>query len=333
MDLQRALQVLRICLPVFALIGLGRLLSRRGPQARGVLTEEHCAFVNWIVYNLALPALIFREVAALPFSRLLNGALWLAPLAGAVVISVLYALYARVRGLRGGLRAAVIFGTFWANTAYMGFPLVRSAFGGDGLGLAAVYNAIAFPAFVCMGQVLLTLCSGKAGGHWLRKFRSAFVNPVVLAGIAGILVSLAADFRRTPEGVLVLPGWLTAAFTVVDDFLKLLGSMGLPLALLMIGATLRLGEVRGRWEPLCATVLGKLVLCPLIVWLLLRLFYAGAAPIVVGVVVVLSAMPTAVASYVIARQAQVEESFVSAVLVVSTLASVVTVPVWLYVVL
>ena len=52
-----------------------------------------------------------------------------------------------------------------------------------------------------------------------------------------------------------------------------------------------------------------------------------------GVVVILAATPNAVASYVVSCQMGVEEGFVSSALVVSTALSVVTLPIWLYIVL
>jgi predicted permease len=52
-----------------------------------------------------------------------------------------------------------------------------------------------------------------------------------------------------------------------------------------------------------------------------------------GICVLLTGTPNAVASYVISREIGVEEGFVAAMLVVSTALSVITIPVWLYILL
>ena len=60
MDFSRVMDVLVICVPVFAVLGLGKLLGLKGK-----IKDEHCAFINWLVYTFSLPALIFNEVASI----------------------------------------------------------------------------------------------------------------------------------------------------------------------------------------------------------------------------------------------------------------------------
>ena len=61
--------------------------------------------------------------------------------------------------------------------------------------------------------------------------------------------------------------------------------------------------------------------------------YPDASLQTLGIGVLLASMPDAVASYVIAKQAGVEEGFVSSMLVLSTGVSIITIPVWLYIIL
>jgi hypothetical protein len=333
MDVTRLLQVLEICLPVFAMIGIGRLLGWSG-----ILTEGHRGAFNWILYHLALPALVFGEIVHQRFTDFFRAELLLAlvglPLAAILLTAAVYVVFARLLGYTGAFAAAFVFGTFWANVTYLGFPLSRSAFGPEGLADAAVYNAFIMPAFIALGFLLIGAFGSSAGGSWGRKVRMALLNPVILAAFFGILVAALAEcLREGPDGALALPEGVVAGLRILERLLGLLGEMGLPVALLVIGAALQVRAIKTNLVALALTVTGKLVLMPLVLFLLLEMAFEGSGGTVRGVAVLLAAMPNAVASYVVARQIGAEEGFVAAMLVTSTLLSILTLPVWLYVIL
>jgi len=93
----------------------------------------------------------------------------------------------------------------------------------------------------------------------------------------------------------------------------------LPLALLSIGASLHFHALRKQRGVVALVVVGKLVVMPLFTLLLVQWWYPEAST-------------NAVASYVVACQARVEEGLVSAILIISTVISVITIPLWLYLV-
>ncbi len=329
MDFDKAIQALTISIPVFAMMGLGRWF-----RSAGVMQDDHRDFLNKITYTFALPALIFRGLAVQPVQQLLNPALILATLAAVAGATVVYALLASVLRLRGGFAAAFIFGTFWANVSYMGFPLASNAFGAkSGFALAAIVNAFTMPAFVILGFLLIGVYARAGEQSFTKRVTAAFTNPVVAAAFAGMLCAWILDFFRTPAGGLSLPEWLLTSGKIAGSFLELVGSMGLPLALIAVGASLRFEAISANAGPLALTVAAKLIGLPLATLLLFNWLFPQSDPAARGVAVLLMATPSAVASYVVARQLRVAEDFVSALLVVSTGLSVITIPVWLYFVL
>jgi hypothetical protein len=328
----RILQVLNVCLPVFALIGLGKALERRG-----AMNADHRQFVNWLVFHFALPALVFRGVARQELADLLNPALAIGALLPVAIVALVFLALRPLFGYQGGFAAVFVFGSFWANISYIGFPLAQNAFGDNGFAAAAVYNAFALPAFLILGFLII---GGFGAGDGPRSLaatlKKAFFNPIVMSALFGMAVAAIGRLLRAEEGGFIVPG-LAELSGLANSFLALLGGMGLPLALLSIGAALKLEHARGFLLPLSLITLGKLVLVPAISLavfrLVLPLFGMHPDPVVVGVTVLLSAMPNAVGSYVVACQIGVEEDFVSTMLVVTTCLSVVTIPVWLYFVL
>lgn len=326
----RILEVLEISLPVFALIGLGKILGMRK-----VMNAEQRSFVNWLVFNFSLPALIFRGVSRQRIDRLLDPGLVVGALLPIAAITLVFLALRRLLGYRGGYAAAFVFGSFWANVSYMGFPLSQNAFGDEGFAAAAVYNAFAMPVFVILGFLIIgAFVAGEGRQSPGQAIRRAVLNPVVLSAVAGVAFAGIAHLLCADQGSLPIPHAGLVAVGIVGKFLDMVGAMGLPLALLSIGAALKLQHAEGHALPLGMIMLGKLVLVPLFSLLTFRLVLPllglTASPVVVGVTVLLSSTPNAVASYVVACQIGVEEGFVSTMLVATTCASVVSIPVWLY---
>ena len=107
------------------------------------------------------------------------------------------------------------------------------------------------PAFVMLGSIYLSLGSGSGlsfASLW-QTTTKAFTNPIIIASFAGILASAIAHF--IPLGMRE-QGWFATPTLLVGDVLKLLGSMGPPLALICVGASVAC--CRG-WHPLASDCL------------------------------------------------------------------------------
>jgi predicted permease len=328
MDFSRAMDVLVICVPVFAVLGLGKLLG-----IKGKIKDGHCSFINWLVYAFSLPALIFNEVARQRFDTFLDPAVVFMPLVALVLVGLLTMGIAKMNGYKGGFAAAFVFGTYWANATYIGLPLCQNAFGSAGLAKAAIYNGFVLPFFILFGYLLIGFYGAGSGDVKIgARIRKAVLNPILLSAVGGIAVAIIAEQFRTTDGSLNLPMPVLASATLFGSFLKMIGGMGLPLALLSIGASLKWEQTRSHLGALGWTVGCKLILLPLVTLVLIRLLCPDTGPVALGVTVMLAGTPSAVAMYVISCQVGVERGFVSSMLVLSTALSVVTIPVWVYIV-
>ena len=337
MDLERIIAVLEISLPVFAMIGLGKILS-----LKGFITEDRKTFLNEFVNTYSLPSLIFINVAQQNFEVMWNPALIVPSLVGVFVLIFLFMLMGKVFGYKGGFAAAWVFGTFWANIAYVGFPMSEMAFGNLGINLAAVYNAYFMLVFIPCAFLLIGIYGG--GSEELsfgRRILSIIRNPILLAAVFGTVVAYSGEFFKVEQIAengavtreIIFPGVLSGVLRIIEAFLRLVGSMGLPMALVAIGAAMNLRAITDKFFALSMVIAGKLLLLPGLTLLLSWYFFPDVPEEVLGVGVLMAAMPNAVASYVIAKQAGVEEGFVSSMLVLSTAISIITIPFWLYIVL
>ncbi|MDF7807125.1 AEC family transporter [Pontiellaceae bacterium B12219] len=328
MDILRVMDVLVICVPVFAVLGLGKLLSLRGK-----IEETHCSFINWLVYTFSLPALIINEVSRQRFDTFLDPTMVVMPLLGMLSVALITMAIAKINGYKGGFAAAFVFGTFWSNATYVGMPLCQSAFGSDGLAKAAIYNGFVVPLFIISGYLLIGFYGAGNGETKIsRRFRTAVLNPILLSALLGVLLALIGEGFRGEDGMPELSDPIMAILSLIGSFLKLVGSMGLPLALLSIGASLKWEQTRSHLGALSWVVAAKLIMFPLITLIFIRWLNPAAGRDAVGVTVLLSGTPSAVAMYVISCQLGVERGFVSSMLVLSTVLSIFTIPIWVYVV-
>lgn len=110
--------------------------------------------------------------------------------------------------------------------------------------------------------------------------------------------------------------------------MRTLGQASLPLGLLAVGAALDLAAFRGGHREMLAAIVAKLALVPVFSWGIGRLI--GIAGVTLAVTVLFQALPTAASSYIMARQLGGDHKLMAAILTVQTLASIVTLPVVLW---
>jgi predicted permease len=318
------LQVLTISLPLFLLIGFGALIRRKG-----LLTDAAHVFVSRFVYLFSLPILIYLGVATQDFRALLDISVISITLLASFFAVVLFWL--GTKNLPPRLRGPVVVGSYLGNLSYLGFPLAMSAFGDIGLTYAGVINAFTMPVYIVGGVLILSLGHARPG-MLARQFRAVLLNPIVLAAVFGLVTSLILNETPLRQRVLSLP-LLPDLLKIVLDTAKMIANMGMPLALIAIGAALRFEYIRGRLALMSLGAFGKLLLTPLFTLLLGRWFFPHMPPAALGTAVLLMASPLSVGIYVISKQMDTDSDFLAGELALSTLCAAATIPLWLYIIM
>ena len=149
--------------------------------------------------------------------------------------------------------------------------------------------------------------------------------PMLIAAILAIVLRQIT----VPHAVAAMPA-IAALAHVIDACLTYLGQGTVPLILLALGVTLRPGDVARSVRPLILTCAVKLLVCPLIMWMLCRWAHIPAAQTALAVMI--GAMPTAVMASVLSGQYDLDDGFAVATVFVTTLLSIVTIPLWLTIV-
>jgi hypothetical protein len=201
------------------------------------------------------------------------------------------------------------------NTGFVALPVLQAIYGPRAVLPAAI--ATVFVAVVMFPVAVILLEVGQRDGHGSRTtpmvtVKHVVLNPMVLSTLIGMLLSILG---------LRMPGPVTAYLGILADALT-------PCALFAIGLGLSIAGLRaniGRASLLSAV---KLVIMPLIVYGLS--VWLGLDPLYTIAAVICAAVPTAKTAYILAGEYRCEEMLVASTVSLTTLASIISLVVWLY---
>lgn len=289
---------------VALLVALGYVLTRRG-----LLTERFQKDLTAFMMQVALPANVLTT-ASNPFSAALSKNLLLT-VAVALVYYIaalaLTALVGRALPLERRERAMFTLMAVFANTAFLGFPLISELLGQEGLLYAVVFNMVWLVFFFTIGISMVSM-------QRQIRIKSILSMPVTIASLAAVVLYV-SPFR----------------FPVfIQDTLSTLGSMVVPISMLLIGCSLvpiRPVEIlKDPWS--YAVNVLRLAVFPLAVLGILCLI-PGVPHLVALVCAVMCCLPSASLSVVFAQQYDCAPAFASRAVVQGMVLMIVTIPLFI----
>jgi predicted permease len=305
------LSTLQILIPIFGLI-LAGFVARR----RGVLGPAACPELNRFVVWLALPALLFHIMAHASWRALWQPAFTAAFGLGCAAVFIVTLAW-RLRAGRHLADASVdAIAASYANTGYIGFPLVLMVFGNAGLAPTTIATLLVVSVLFAIAVVLIEFgvqTERAPGKACIRVLGGMARNPLIVAPLAGAFV-MAAGVR------------IPAA---ADTFLKLLGAGATPCALVCLG--LFLAERRpAERAPRASLALaaGKLVVQPALTWWLAARVFAMPASLT-QIAVLLAALPTGTGPFMLAEFYRREAGVTAGTILLSTVGSLLSLTVLL----
>jgi predicted permease len=289
-----------IVLPVFTVMGLGAILRRRG-----LLDQTFLRQTNRLLYYLFLPLLLFYKISTADFASSFNPKLTLAMVATLSLGTLISYAIGYCFGYPPEDRGTFSQGCFRGNLAYVGLPIVLSAYGDAGFTRAGLLMGCLVPIINLLSILVHVIAQRDRHPerHWRSVRDQLLYNPLIIGAMAGIFWNLTT-----------LPVPAVAAGT-----LHMVTTATLPLALLTIGGTFSLQQLQGDLKKAGFASLFKLVVFPLLN--LLILFQWGLHGMDLGIAVLLAGTPTAAASYVLAQELNGNARLASSIIVLSTLFS------------
>lgn len=278
----------------------------------GVLDDEGNKKYSSLVVNITAPALILASASDSNLAGSRSEALFVLLVAVGmygflIVASFFVRFFLRIpKGEEGVFRFMTVFG----NNAFMGIPVVEAVFGN--VFYAALFNLPNNILIYSYGGYLLDTGKNTKGEAKRRRFSWKNVcNPGVIAAVTALIMFLAGLKFPTP----------------VTDTLNCVGAITTPLSMLVIGSSLANLSLKETFSNVRVYLFSmyKLMILPVIIWLIGRLFIDSF--MVLGVLVIISAMPCAAVTVMLCNEYGNDAKLAARYVFVSTVMSVVTIPV------
>lgn len=276
-----------------------------------IFEEETFKAVNRMIFRIMIPLALFFSVYRADLRHAVRPKMyayvWVSVI---VVFIVLYTLF-RKTNLAPPAAATMVQGMYRSNFVLFGVTIAASLCDGEGVASIAALTAIVVPTF----NVLAVIMFETAGGvrtPMSKLLLEIFKNPLVDAGILGILVGLL--HIRFPE-ILIQP-------------LETLGEAATPLALVVLGGMLSVKSISEHRYYLLTAALARLVLIP---------FVAVVTGILLGfrgndlaAVLAVFASPTAVASTPMAQSMGGDGKLAGEIVAVTSAGCILTIFLWVF---
>ena len=198
--------------------------------------------------------------------------------------------------------------TAFGNVGFVGLPVVAAIFGDEMVFFASLCNIPFNLALYSIGAAQL---SGTDGARF--DWRKVLNMPVIATLLSVVLL---LSRIHVPA--------------VIADTISTLAGATIPLSMLIIGTSLGAISVRAAltdWRAYAVSAV-RLLVCPLLTWLVLRPFVSG---VLLGIPVLLAACPSAMVVTALCLQYERSDAFASKCIFLSTVLSAVTIPllIWL----
>lgn len=293
---------LQSVVPLFVLILMGYILRRRG-----IINEAFVDVGTKIGFKMALPVLLFQQVSSADLTTVFNPRLVLFAVISILLLIGLLCLLVPVFIKGNAQRGAFIQAIYRGNFAILGVPLAINMFGEAGAAPTSLLLPFTVPIYNATAVIILTLFDpafeGKRTIPVKKIVRGIVTNPLIIGIAAGLLFSL-LDIK--------IP-------MLVDKSLDNLSALATPLSLLCLGAQFTFRAAKENLKlSVSATVLKQIIVPAIILTIAALMGFRGGE---LGGLFILFMAPTAISSYIMAKNMHSDDQLAAQILILTTLTS------------
>lgn len=274
-----------------------------------ILDQNQNQKMSSLILNVTSPALILSSVAT-PTNGSLSSVvqIFLISIVIYMVLPIMGILLGKILKVQKEDRNLYQFMTIFSNVGFMGYPVIQSIFGSEALFFAAIFNLV-FNLFCYSYGVYLISGNGKLSFDFKQ-----LINPGIVFSIIAVIIYLTK--YQMPQ--------------IIGETSNLIGSITTPLAMMIIGSSLAeipIKEVLNDIRIYPYTII-KQILMPILFWWVLK--FITKDPTILGVLVILIAMPVGSITIMFCNQFKGNTALASKSIFITTLASVFTIPILVY---
>ena len=292
---------------------------------------------NLVLY-IAQPALIVFAYIDFSGGGIWLNALWVLLLS--ILAHVIFAIPTLMlfKNAPDGRRRMLRFATIFSNAAFMGIPLISAVIGAEATIYASIYN-ITFNMFLwSLGVYLCTADRDEDGdgltdGDPLTEYNEHKTkNPISWVRVIFHPVNVASFV-----GIFILATGISAYIpTIVSDSFEMLKNLVAPLSMTVLGLRMANMDFRGifRDTEMYKFLFLRHIGLPLLVLVFIKLISLVGVPLndtVCTCVMIMASAPAATSATMFAEKYDCDAMYVSRIVAVSTLISVATMPIIMYI--
>ena len=297
--------MVQVMMTLFAIVIVGYVAGKLG-----YLGGEFDRQLSRLVINITCPALILSSAMTgeLPDRQFILPLLAISAITY-VVLTIVAFLLPRYLTRKKDDEGAIGFALMFGNVGFMGYPVVASIFGHEAVFYAAVLNVVNTFAVFTVGTMLIT---GKSDVEQKRfEKKVLYSTPMLAAYLTMAIVALEID--NIPEAI--------------SQPLTMIGNITVPAALLIIGSSMSNLPIRALLGNISVyvTALMRLAIIPLGMFFLCRAL--GFSTLVVNINTVVIAMPVATYGTILCLKYEKDTTLMTEVTFITTLLSMLSIPV------
>ena len=294
--------ILLLVVSLFMLILFGYIM-----KAAKVLDESATKVINGIITCLCMPCFLIMMAHDKPFNTDMVKVPFITLAVELVIIAVAYFLGKAMKLERATLGAFMLVCAF-TNSGYIGYPLVISVFHHSREAILAAVILDQIITVIPISSIGIAIAVAFAGGKCTTKTFFTFLkSPMFWSGVLSLVL------RNV-----YIPEFLTTTMNYMSG-------ATIPLAMISIGLTLTPESLKGHvWAMALATFFKLFVYGTVTFFILRTCGYTGVVP---NVAAVIASTPTGVLTAVVTGQYGGEQRFASAVVFITTLLSIITIPI------
>lgn len=309
--LENFIYSINVTIPIFLVMVLGYFLRRRG-----MLNENFVNVANKFNFDVTLPFMVFRDIAAVDIRSVfdLKYVLFCA-IASSVCFWVVWGL-AKLFMKDKNLIGAFVQASFRSSAAVMGLAFISNLYGPSAMGPLMIIGAV--PLYNIYSVLVLTFEAEDDGtGRDTGKLKEACVNilknPIIISIVLGLIVSLCKlDFP-----------------VLVDNTIDNVAKMATPLALITLGAGFEGKEALAKMKPTLWAAFIKLIgQAAIFIPIAIALGFTGEKLIAIMVMLAAPATPSC---YIMAKNMKNDGVLTASIIVTTTLLAAFTLTGWIFI--
>lgn len=293
--------------PITLIVIMGYLLKKYK-----FLDKPTIRNMNSLCFKFFLPILTFSNIIHTNVKEIIDTNLLIYIVLSIIIIIIISIIIVPFFEKDRKKQGSMIQGIYRSNFVILGIPLTSHIAGEKASAIAAILIMAVIPMYNFMAVIILSIYGGKSKINIKEIAVQVIKNPLIIASLAGILISVIE---------LKLPIYIDKA--VVD-----LSKLGGVLPMFLLGADLDFSSISSNMKDLIITISGKLFFVPLI-FLTLAIKLGFSSEKIVALIAVYCA-PIAVSSAIMAQQMGCDSELSTQLVVFSTVASCLTIFLWVF---